>query len=101
MSKIGNLFTLNVRRVDVATGRIEAQHAIDSKGGIEVALTESCKTMANRFTAKASVTEAPKKSSHLWLWIGGGVIVTGGVVAAILLSQPKTVHEKNTEDRNF
>ena len=60
--------------------------------------------MAQRFLPEekdqASVTPA-KKSSKLWLWIGGGVILAGGITAAILLSQPKTVHKKETDTRDF
>lgn len=104
VSKIGSLYTLNVRRIDVSTGRVESQHAIDSDGGIEETLTKSCKEMATKFTQEtASKAEAAseKKSSHLWLWIGGGVLVAGGITAAILLSQPKTVHKSTTETRDL
>lgn len=104
VSKIGSLYTLNVRRIDVTTGRVESQHAIDSDGGIEETLTNSCKEMAKKFTTEeaAKTGVAPeKKSSHLWLWIGGGVLVAGGVTAAILLGQPKTVHKSTTETRDL
>lgn len=104
VSKIGSLYTLNVRRIDVTTGRVEAQHAIDTDGGIEETLTKSCKTMATRFIpaekTEASITPA-KKSSKLWLWIGGGVLIAGGVTAAILLNQPKTAPKTETIERNF
>lgn len=104
VSKIGSLYTLNVRRIDVTTGRVEAQHAIDTDGGIEETLTKSCKTMATRFIpveqTSASVTTS-KKSSKLWLWIGGGVLIAGGVTAAILLNQPKTVRKSEPTERDF
>lgn len=105
VSKIGSLYTLNVRRIDVTTGQVEAQFAIDSDGGIEETLTKSCKNMAAKFTvpdeSQTSASSAKKSGSSLWIWIGGGVLVAGGITAAILLNQPKTDPKDKTVFRDF
>lgn len=116
VSQIGKLMTLNIRKVDVATGRIIAQHAIDSKGGIEDVLTIACKQMAEYYAVKKatpSTTSTPKqasstptpaieeKKSNTWLWVTGGALATAAGVTAFLLLNSQTTTDTVATRRGF
>lgn len=96
VSQVGNVLTLTVRRVDVATGASEFSHALDLRGNAEDMLRLGCREMAliasgaKKSDGDRSVL-APEKKTALWPWIVGGAVVAGGAVtAAILLTQDKS-----------
>jgi len=96
ISQVGGIVTLNLKRVDVGSGRSEFSHSLDLRGTTEDLMRLGCREMAliasgvKKPDSDRSVLVAEKKSS-LWPWlVGGAVVVGGGVTAAVLLSQDKT-----------
>ncbi len=92
VSKVGGILTLNLRRVEVGSGRSEFSHSLDIKGKVEDVLRHGCHEMA----LIASGTKKPEsdrsvlvpEKASLWPWVAGGaVLVGGGVAAVVLLSQ--------------
>lgn len=96
VTRVGDLLTLTLRRVDVGTGRSEFSHALDIRGGTEDMLRLGCREMS--LIASGAKTPdgdrsvlVPEKKPLLWPWlVGGAVVVGGGVTAAVLLTQDKS-----------
>ena len=93
VSRVGGTTTLDVRRVDVATGRDEFGHFLDIRGSAEDVLRLGCHEMALiQSGAKVpdkerSVLVAQHRTS-VWPWVAGGaLLVGGGATAALLLDR--------------
>ena len=93
VSRVGETTTLDVRRVDVATGRDEFGHSLDIHGTAEDVLRLGCREMALiQSGAKVpdkdrSVLVAQRKTS-VWPWVAGGALLAGGgATAAFLLER--------------
>jgi len=93
VSRVGGTTTLDVRRVDVATGRDEFGHSLDIRGSAEDVLRLGCHEMALiQSGAKVpdkerSVLVAERKTS-IWPWVAGGALLAGGgATAAFLLDR--------------
>ena len=56
VGKLGQLFTINIRMVDVATGRITYSTSVDCKCAIEDVLIQSVPALARRMAAGAGVS---------------------------------------------
>jgi hypothetical protein len=90
VSRVGGTTTLDVRRVDVATGRDEFGHSLDIRGSAEDVLRLGCHEMALiQSGAKVpdkerSVLVAERKTS-VWPWVAGGALLAGGGATAALL----------------
>ena len=54
VSKVGNLYTLQVRLIDIASSRIDHQEFKDVPGGIEEVLTTASQEVANALAARVS-----------------------------------------------
>ena len=96
VSKVGDLLTLTLRRVDVGSGRSEFSHALDIRGTTEDMLRFGCREMSLIASGSKSPDGdrsvlVPEKKTRLWPWLlGGAVVVGGGVTAAVLLTQGKS-----------
>lgn len=91
LGKVGQVYTLNMKIIDVTTGKIERSHAVDAEGELSTVLTQSCQEMADRFTmndslfnAKHPVKKAKEKNKTLW-WVGGSVLATAALGTTLFI----------------
>ncbi len=93
IGKIGRTYTLDLRIIDVETGRILRTVSEDYRGsadGLLGVLSLAAQKIAGK---KVTRPKAPRKKvannseggSGMWWWIGGGVLVAAGAAAAVLL----------------
>ncbi len=92
IGKIGQTYTLDLRIIDVETGRILRTVSEDYRGsadGLLGVLAIAAQKIAGKQVARR---QAPRKAvardeggSSMWWWIGGGVLVAAGAAAAVLL----------------
>jgi len=92
ITRMGKLWSMTVREVDVGTSALIVSHVLDIEGPLETVLRGGCPLMADILSGKTRPTESrtilQEKRSTTWLWVAGGaVIATGGIVAAVLLSR--------------
>lgn len=88
LSQVDGIWSLSVRRTDVASGRTVFSHVLDIRGGLDEVLRGGCAEMASiasgqkRPERDRTVLEARRP---LWPWIAGGLAVAGGTAAAVVL----------------
>ena len=104
VGKIGNLYTISIRVVDVKTGRIAMSLNVDYKGSIDEVLTKATPQIAQQLiektqskdkktassTGKKETTVKPGDNNWMY-WTAAGVVVVGGGAAAYLLLNKKPV----------
>jgi len=110
VGKLGTLYSINVKIVDVGSGEIKKSFSRDIDGGIEKVLTQACRSIAKDAGSLVVGSAAPVKSSektieaessgsNLKWWVTGGVaaIAAGvGVFVAVSSPDPKvTTIEQN------
>jgi TolB-like protein len=90
VSKVGDVISLNMKMVDVGSGKNIMSHALDIRGDLQTVLRGGCYEMAQIFSGKKAPIDSHTvlaEESTLWPWIVGGVaVLTGGVVIAVVLS---------------
>jgi TolB-like protein len=90
VSKVGDVISLNLKMVDVGSGKNQMSHALDIRGDMQSVLRGGCYEMAQIFSGKKQPTDSHTvlaEESALWPWIVGGVaVLTGGVLTAVVLS---------------
>jgi len=59
VSKVGTLYSLQVRIIDIASSRIDHQEFMDVPGGIEEVLTSAAETVANKLAARVTGQTLP------------------------------------------
>jgi hypothetical protein len=94
LGKVGRTYSVNLRMINVRTGRMERSVTKDYEGDIDKLLTQVMKTvaqvMANSVSGKSAAaslaTEEESKPVYKkwWFWGGIGGAVAGGVLAAVL-----------------
>lgn len=107
ISKVDKLYTLNLKMIDVESGKNILSHAIDIRGSMEDVLRGGCYELAQIFsglkqpTNDHTVLTAEKRS--LWPWIVGGVGIAaiGGGVILFLNSNKNTSNEKSRTIDNW
>jgi len=98
ISVMDGMVSLNIKRIDVGTGVVEAQYVEDNKDGAQGALTNSTRSIARKF---AGLTQETKKSNWGW-WLGGGIVALGGAITAvILLTQDSDESETVYHSRDY
>ncbi len=104
IGKLGNLFTVNLKVIDVETAEIVASYASDYRNGLEEVLLTGCRDMAHVVStggnspmrSNAHQSQVPEQNlrkddgSSLGWWIAGGVVVVGGVVAYLFFSRSES-----------
>lgn len=100
LGKIGNMYSLSLRLVDVGTGEVTGSVTKSGKGDIETVLTSLLPEAVAQLVGGAQSAPSPashpaamkqEKGSSVVPWIVGGTVVAGaGVAAAILLSGGKS-----------
>ena len=81
VGKIGDVITIDIRVFDVQTGKIFSAHQSDYSGDVS-GLLGLIKSIAQKI---AGTYKEEKKGKFPWLWVSAGVVVLGGVAAALLL----------------
>ncbi len=89
VSKVGNMFSISLRSIDVQTGVVLNIASSDYDGSIEGAARVSSplvvsKLVGTKPTKKVKDQTIKEKKSHTWLWVTGGVLVAGGAAAIVL-----------------
>ncbi len=102
IGKLGNLFTVNLKVIDVETAEIVASYASDYRNGLEEVLLTGCREMAyvvstggkslvqndGMHKTKTPQQRMSEEEGHsLGWWIAGGVVAVGGVVVYLFLSR--------------
>lgn len=87
---VGSTYSLSLRLVDVSTGEALKTTARNSKGTIDIVLTDLVPMAATDLVEgdgkQQKVADADTtKSRTVWPWVVGGVALVGGGVAAALL----------------
>lgn len=91
VAKLGRLWSLSLRMVDVGSGSIVASHVLDIKGSLETVLRGGCPEMAEILAGKKrpvssrTMLAEDKEGLPLWVWVSVGTAVAGGVAATALL----------------
>lgn len=80
VGKIGNVLTIDVRMIDVTTGRITKAIQKDYQGNV-AGLLGLMKTIA----AQLSGVEEKEKTKISWFWVTTGTIAVAGILAAVFL----------------
>lgn len=99
LTKVGSLYTLNLKMVDVGSGQNTLSHALDIRGSLEDVLRGGCYEMAQIFAGlkkpNDSHTVLTAEKSSVWPWIVGGVaLVAGAVVTVVVLTQDDSATDK-------
>lgn len=101
LGKVGNVYSLNAKLLDVQSGAILRSHAIDTQGDLSQVLTQACAPMALVLTTgKAERTEI--SNDHTWWWIAGGATLLAALGAGTyLLLQEDSETSVKTIDRTL
>ncbi len=111
VGRVGQLYSLSLRLVDVGTGEAVRTTARNKKGTIEDVLTDLLPLASADLTKNSSPKSEPstplatktaqeptptepvekqKSKTRLWPWLVGGAVVAGGGVAAVVLLSGKS-----------
>jgi hypothetical protein len=95
IGKVGKTYTLNIRAVDIGTGKIVSDITEYHKGSIDGILTEIIPVAAQKLmgTYKKS-----RKGVVIGTAIGFGVVAAVAVPLVILANQPDESEESNTTE---
>lgn len=89
LGKIGSVYTLNVKLLDVASGRILDSRAIDIEGDLSLVLTQGCAQIAQQLASDSTDNKkVVSQSGHKGWWIAGGVAIltAAGIGTYLVLS---------------
>lgn len=88
IGKIGQTYTIDLRRIDVSTGSLLQTQQKNYKGEID-GLLDAMTEIANKF-AKQVLAENQKEKQHRTLWyVIGGAVVAGGTTFVLINTQGK------------
>lgn len=102
LGKVGRTYSVNLRMIDVRTGRMERSVTKDYEGDIDKLLTSVMKSVAQTLAAAVKVDEQPKLAQGAlpkpaaegrpiykkwWFYAGIGGLAAGGAAAALLGSK--------------
>ena len=94
VTKVKDVITLNVKMVDVGSGKNLMSHALDIQGDLDLVLRGGCYEMAQIIGGKKkpddSHTVLTAQKASIWPWVIGGVVVVGGGAATYLILNKKT-----------
>lgn len=88
ISKMKNLYTLNLKMVDVENGQNLRSYALDIRGGLDVVLRGGCYEMAQVFAGLKQPKEGHQVLSEerrIWPWVLGSSLAIGGLAVAVLV----------------
>ncbi len=101
LGKVGNIYSLNAKLLDVQSGTILRSHAIDTQGDLSQVLTQACAPMA-QVLATGKAERAEIGTSHTWWWIAGGTTFLAALGAgSYFLLQDDSETTVKTADRTL
>lgn len=88
LGKVGGVYSLNVKMLDVGTGKILQSHAVDVSGDLSLVLTQGCRQLAQKLTAQDSESSTASLSGNKVWWIAGGaaLLATAGIGTYLFLN---------------
>ena len=113
LGKVGRTYTINLRLINVKTGRIERSVTRDYAGEIDKLLTQEMKQVAQILAASvsgkqvapqakpAAVSEGKPIYKKWWFYAGIGTVAAGGAAAALLGGKKETPPETPPEDKTI
>jgi TolB-like protein len=91
LGKLGESYTLNARVVDITTGEVVGSARQMQRGAIDQMVANALPVLTNELAQamdRKAGRPAPAEKKSTWgYWVAGGVVVTGGIAAALLLTQ--------------
>lgn len=99
LGKIGNVYSMNIKLVDVQTGAIQISKSVDIKGELSDVLTNGCKDLANQITPKTASSNTPSSSSHTGWWVAGGVTLLAAIGIGTYVALQPAESKTETIDR--
>ena len=90
VAKVGNIFTLSARMVNVETGVTERSVTRNGSTKPETVLTRAIPLAAKELAGLPTPTdkEIAEKGKYSWVWwAAGGTAIAGGAVAAVVMLQ--------------
>lgn len=102
VGKVGSVYSLNVKLIDVQSGTILQTQVVDIEGDLSTMLTTGCKQVAQGLVGKSP--EPEKEANHTWLWISGAVFTAaavGGTIFFVQSDEPKTRTETIDRTRSI
>lgn len=102
VGKVGSVYSLNVKLIDVQSGTILQTQVVDIEGDLSTMLTTGCKQVAQGLVGKSP--EPVKESKHTWLWISGAALTAaavGGTIFFMQSDEPKTKTETIDRTRSI
>lgn len=108
LGKVGKTYSVDLRMIDVRTGRMEQSVTEDYTGEIDKLLTVVMRSIAQKMAAAVNTGLAPgalpkpageKKAIYKkwWFWGGVGALAAGGAAAALLGGSGTTTDETPTD----
>lgn len=75
LGKVGSVYSLNIKMMDVGSGRILQSQAVDVEGDLSKVLTEGCHLLAGKLSSGAKPGEVSAVRSYRTWWIAGGAVL--------------------------
>jgi len=85
VGKVGETYSVSVRRIDVGSGKVVADVTENYKGSVDHLLTDVIPLIAERVSKGPTSASLVKKKRHRWPLVVGGVAVVGGAAAAAVV----------------
>lgn len=86
VGKVGETYSVSVRKIDVGTGQVLADATENYKGEVDKLLTEVIPLVAKKLSAvEDEKRDAVVKKRKKWPFFAGGLLVAGGVTTAVIL----------------
>jgi TolB-like protein len=102
VGRLGTLYNINIRVVNVETGKIELDRTRQYEGRIETlasdVIPEFADQIAEAVTGRTVSAQGLRKSSSGWYWYVGGAVILGGGAAAYYFLRPT---EKKTATNTY
>lgn len=102
LGKIGNVYSMNVKMIDVQSGAILSSYSVDVQGELSDVLTNGCKDLATRLARGGDSSTSLGRSNRIW-WIAGGATLLAalGTGTYFLLQSDDSSTETVIRDRSI
>lgn len=88
LGKVGSVYSLNVKLLDVGSGKILQSQAIDVSGDLSLVLTQGCGQLAQKLGGGEVASTTTVSSGNTAWWIAGGaaLLAAAGVGTYVVLN---------------
>jgi TolB-like protein len=94
---VGKTYTMNVRLVEVSTGKILKDFTEYHKGSIDGLLTETVPGLARKLAG----INAPPEKRHAELWVAGGIVAAAAIAIPVVILSRKNEKQPGSSDITF